>query len=181
MAAHQHTVRVLRKLCGLSQAELAQIIDCARLTVHGLEAGKLKLSDKMAERIALHTGISAGWLLANNPKRKPVCQFDSARLFTKEVFEMRRAEVLDSRTDPVDLFLLSRTVESSCSRLRGCARAAYCSDEIIYFNYKVRQFLEDVEQRWKISGQSGLSKDEFWQSLEKDSAAKKTRRGGRQS
>jgi hypothetical protein len=40
----------------------------------------------------------------------------------------------------------------------------------------VREFLEDVEQRWKISGQSGLSEDEFWQSLEKDSAAKKTRK-----
>src|SRR4051812_15552177 len=124
MAAHEHTLRVLRKLCGLSQAELAQMIDCARLTVHELEATKLKLSARMAERIALHTGVSAGWLLAKNPKKKPVCQFDSKQPFTKEVFKMRRAEILASRTAPMDLMAIRNNVESLCARLRGCARAA---------------------------------------------------------
>jgi hypothetical protein len=32
------------------------------------------------------------------------------------------------------------------------------------------------ERRWNINGQSGLTQNEFWQSLEKDSAAKKTQK-----
>jgi DNA-binding XRE family transcriptional regulator len=176
MAAKNQTVRILRKLCGLTQAELAQVIGCARLTVHGLEAGKLKLSDKMADKIALHTAVSPAWLLANNPKTQPVCQHDRGRPYTREVFQMRRAEVLDSRTAPMDLIIISKNLESFCAQFRAVALAAYRAEEIIYFNYTIREFLEHVEQRWKISGQSGLSEDKFWQSLENDSVAKKTRK-----
>jgi hypothetical protein len=59
---------------------------------------------------------------------------------------MRRAEILDSRTAPVDLFAVSKYVEDFCGRLRGCAEAAYRSDEIIYFYYTVREFLDPVQQ-----------------------------------
>ena len=60
------------------------------------------------------------------------------------------------------------------SYLTGCARGQLL--HCIYFYYTVREFLDPVERRWNINGQSGLTQNEFWQSLEKDSAAKKTQK-----
>ena len=170
--APPNTVRFVRKICGLSQAELATIIDCARLSIHALEAGKLKLSEKMADKIALHTGVSKAWLLANDIKTPPVCARDSGRPYTKEDFEMTRAEIQRPRTDPADLFAVYKYVEDFCSRLRGVAREAYRTDTITYIYYKAREFFEDVEHGWNLSGQRGLTADEFWQRLEEDRAKK---------
>jgi hypothetical protein len=44
------------------------------------------------------------------------------------------------------------------------------------FNSERKRGTGAVESRWNINGQSGLTQNEFWQSLEKDSAAKKTRK-----
>jgi DNA-binding XRE family transcriptional regulator len=170
--APPNTVRFVRKICGLSQAELATIIDCARLSIHVLEAGKLKLSEKMANKIALHTGVSKAWLLANDIKTPPVCARDSGRPYTKEDFEMTRAEIQRLRTDPVDPFVISNYVENFCSRLRGGAREAYRTDTLTYLYYKAREFFEDVEDHWNLSGQTGLTADEFLERLEEDRAKK---------
>jgi hypothetical protein len=51
---------------------------------------------------------------------------------------------------------------------RGCVR--------LVFNSERKRGTGAVERRWNINGQSGLTQNEFWQSLEKDSAAKKTQK-----
>jgi DNA-binding XRE family transcriptional regulator len=175
MAVKNLTIRKLRNLCELSQDQLAQMVDCARLTIHGLEAGKLKLSPKMAIKIACHTGVSPDWLLANDPRTPPVCHADPAQPYTREVYARRRAEVLAARTASVDLVIISNFLKIFCSRLRGCASAAYQSNEIIYFNFQAREFLEKVEERWNMSKETALTEREFEQQLRKDAAAKNKR------
>lgn len=66
--------RRLRNICGLTQAAFADIIDCARLTIVELESGKLSLSQSMATRISLHTGVSKAWLEEGDVNRAPVCE-----------------------------------------------------------------------------------------------------------
>jgi hypothetical protein len=153
---------------------LARILDCARLTIVGLEGGRLRMSPNMAERISLHCGVSRAWLLKGNPRLVPVCEQDPQRPFNKEVFDMTRAEVLDPRIEPADLAVIGGAMERFCAQLRGIARAAYGRDQITYFNYKTREFLEGLELRWKVPNKFGLSEAEFKHLLEKDSLAKKT-------
>src|SRR6267378_2163266 len=99
----KNPIKVLRKICGITQEGMAQIIGCARLTVHNLEVEKLILSQRMAEKIAVHTGINDEWLL--DPKRQlpPTCERDPRRPYSKDVFDMRRAEVLAARSKPLDV------------------------------------------------------------------------------
>ncbi len=168
----ENVIRVLRRICGLTQAELAGILDCARLTIVELESVKLQLSQGMAERISLHTGASKVWLLEGNCRRAPVCERDPQRPFTKEVFEMTRAEVLDPRMEPGDLAMIYGVLETDCAQLRAIAWEAYRKNDIIYFYYKTREFLKGLEQRWKIPNKLGLTEAQFKQLLETDSHAK---------
>ena len=144
-------VKIVRRLCGQTQQELADLIGCARLTVHTLESGKLKLSEAMAEKISLHTGVSQHWLL--NPKRKlpPICERDPQRPYTVEVFNMTRAEITDPRIEPLDVVAIEGTVAAAYRRLCDAAWQAYRTDQIVYFYFIVREWLKELENHWKDS------------------------------
>src|SRR5260221_12956378 len=102
-SSKNNPVRTVRRICRLTQAELAKMIGCARLTITTLESGKLKISEKMAEKIALHTGASRSWLLGNNTEVAAGCVRDLQRPLTAEGFLMRRAGVGDPRVDRLDV------------------------------------------------------------------------------
>lgn len=128
----------------------------------------------MAEKISTHTGINKAWLQAGNSRAAPVCQRDPQRPFTKEVFEWSRAEVLDSRCEAGDLAVVNGAVKAFCAQLRAIGSQAYKTNEIIYFNFKVREFLEDLQKRWNIPNQLGLTEDELWEDLQAYCRAKQT-------
>ena len=86
---------------------------------------------------------------------------------------MTRAEVLDPRIGPADLAVIYGAMERFCAQLRGIAREAYGRDEITYFNYKTREFLEGLELRWKVANKLGLTEAQFKHLLEMASLAKK--------
>jgi DNA-binding XRE family transcriptional regulator len=151
----QNPIKTLRKLCGLTQVELAEILDCARLTVNSLESGKLKLSHKMAEKFALHTGVSKAWLLANNARSKPVCQRDPTAAFSRQAFERVRAEIERERTSPGELMAVSSYVEQYCAELRDCASTAVQTGDTTYFYYKLRLSLRSfVDQHDRVPVQN---------------------------
>ena len=149
--AKNNPVRIVRGICDLTQAELAGLIGCVRLTVHNLESGKLKLSATMAQRIALHTGISQLWLL--NPKRKlpPICERDPQRPYTVEIFKMTRAEITDPRIEPLDVVAIEGVVAAAYRQMCDAAWQAYRTDKIVYFYYIVRELLKELENHWKDS------------------------------
>lgn len=146
-------VRIIRGICHLTQAELAKLIGCARLTVLTLESGRLKLSEKMAERISLHTGVSKTWLLSNDHKRDPICERDPQKPYTIDVFMMTRAEVSNPRLHPLDVRHIENVLASAYARLSDAARQAYSADKIVYFYYLLREFLSQVDDRWPDSGE----------------------------
>src|SRR6266436_8632972 len=144
-------IRTLRKICGLTQADLAEIIGCARLTIHNLEVEKLSLSRKMAEKLSVHTGIKETWLL--NPKRElpPVCQRDPKRPYSKEAFDITRADVLGKRSAPMDVRAIQNFLAVAYHRLNDAALQAYDTNKVVYFNYCLREFLEELDRRWPDS------------------------------
>lgn len=146
------TIRKLRKICRLTQAELAKKVDCARLTIQGLETGRLGLTEKMAKKISTCTGVHQAWLLANDPARPPMCERDLQRPFDLNAFWMTRAEIEDPRTDFLDVVSIENFLSCAFAELNIAARGAYAKTEIIYFNFALREFLEELRKRWPISG-----------------------------
>jgi transcriptional regulator with XRE-family HTH domain len=151
-ASKNKTIRKLRKICRLTQEELAQKVGCARLTIQGLETGRLGLTEKMAKKISTHTGVSQSWLLANDPARPPMCERDLQRPFDLNFFWMNRAEIEDLRTDVLDVVSIEGQLASAFGELNIAARGAYAKTEIIYFNFALSEFLEELKKRWPMSG-----------------------------
>jgi len=124
------------------------MIGCARLTITTLESGKLKISEKMAEKLALHTGASKSWLLGNNPEVAAVCERDPQRPFTSEVFWMTRVEVDDPRLDPLDVRQIENVVVELYARMIEAAIKAYDSSKVVSFKCMLREFREKLAAHW---------------------------------
>jgi hypothetical protein len=121
------------------------------MSIQAIESGKLQLSQKMAQKISLHTGVSMRWLLANKCKVPAVCDRDLERPYTPEIFRMTRAEVSDPRSEPLDVRAIQNILAVAYARLSDAARLAYRANEIIYFHYALREFLEQLDRRWPDS------------------------------
>jgi hypothetical protein len=124
------------------------------MSIQQIELGRLKLSHRMAERIALATGVSMNWLLAQQWRNPPTSQKDPNRPYTREVFRETQAEINEPRTHLLDVRFLEQNLAVALHRLYAAAEMAYSADEIVHFYYHLREFLEDLEGQWKP--QAGL-------------------------
>src|ERR1700730_12350703 len=70
--AKRHVLADIRIRCGLSQPGLAKIFGGAHVTVQRIEQGRLSLSEDLARRAEEELGVSAAYLLANDPQEEPV-------------------------------------------------------------------------------------------------------------
>jgi len=70
--AKRHVIADIRIKCGLSQPGLAQILGVSAVTVQRIEQGTLELSEDLAGRAQEELGVSAGYLLANDPQEESV-------------------------------------------------------------------------------------------------------------
>jgi transcriptional regulator with XRE-family HTH domain len=57
---------------GLSQQKLAKLLGVAGITIQKIEQGRLALSPELAQKAQDELGVSAAWLLNNDPKITPV-------------------------------------------------------------------------------------------------------------
>jgi transcriptional regulator with XRE-family HTH domain len=84
-------VAILRAAIGISMKEFAELTGRTFYTWKALEAGRLKLSEDLAGRIAEATGVSLAWLLDDSIKGPP---FDrNGERVTPQRFEDHRAMV----------------------------------------------------------------------------------------
>src|SRR5690348_717249 len=88
---HRHPLAILRFIVKITQKEMGDLLDCSRATIQAVELGRLKLSEKLAHRIAYETGASLVWLLAGDVRRKPIRSDGTP--FTKDSFESERASL----------------------------------------------------------------------------------------
>ena len=92
----RHTVSVLRKIIGLSQGQLAELVGRSKRTIQAIEIGRLKLSEELAVRIAHETGVTVQWLLAADYDKPPTVAF-SDQAYTKRTYENTRAAITSTR------------------------------------------------------------------------------------
>ena len=142
VSSKKSCLAVLRTVAEITQKELAELVDCAPVTVQSIELGKLRLSERLAERISLQTGVTINWLMQNDYTVPPTWKRDE-RPYTKREYEMTRAEICDPRTDPGDLFFAEGVVAHAAHQLAAGLLTAYRRNQTVFFYYKLREFLED--------------------------------------
>src|SRR5260370_12021529 len=66
-----HVLRTARKIRGLTQEKLAQAVGVATITIKEIEAGKPKLSSRLAPRISIATRLDTRQLIENSRPNAP--------------------------------------------------------------------------------------------------------------
>ena len=91
----RHNLARFRKLMGLSQTDLAQMLGCSWSAIKAIETGKLTLSNGLADRIDKTFGLNDREWLLNNDLKAPVPS-DAVRiakaLDESKIIEMRGPE-----------------------------------------------------------------------------------------
>ena len=96
----EHPVAILRQIIGLGQKELAALVSRSTSTIQAIEINKLPLSEELALRISHETGVSLAWLIKGDVEAPPVTEALEREAFTKEIYELTRAQIL-AGTDPL--------------------------------------------------------------------------------
>ena len=175
---------IVRSVAEITQKDLAQMIDCAPVTVQSIELAKLRLSQKLAKRIELQTGVSLEWLLHNDYTVPPTCRMEPGQPYTKRIYQMTRAEITDPRTDPADLIIAQGVLDSATHQLTAGFLTAYRRNQTVFFYYKLREILDDFGAEFPpardLDPTLSLSKKtaQLHQLLVKAAESKKTPRRG---
>ena len=117
------TVSVLRSIIGISAKELAELTGRSIHTIKSLESGRLALSEELALKMSIETGVCAQWLVNGDPQAKPIPNDlnpippdHPSGIFTKKYFEERREDRMLNRDE------LNRLGGSPVSYRRSCAQ-----------------------------------------------------------
>jgi transcriptional regulator with XRE-family HTH domain len=122
----RHNLARIRKLMGLTQADLGRMLGRSAATIKSIEIGKLALSEGLANRINETLGIrDKAWLLAND-LQAPVPS-DAARiakaLNESKIIEMRGPETafVDEIMTVIERHSQELTVHQICGGLFAAA------------------------------------------------------------
>ena len=150
------TVSVLRSIIGISAEKFAELIGRSIHTVKSLESGRLGLSEELAIKISVETGVSANWLLAGDPQAQPLIDSPpfgpNLGIFTKETFEARRADRMQNREGGI-IVLHVPWFESA--KLNAISEAAEKSGSGRLAHYRISKFLGELEKEF------GITKERF--------------------
>jgi transcriptional regulator with XRE-family HTH domain len=89
----RHNLARLRLFLNLGQKEMAELAGCSMRAIQSVELGTLRLSESLARRISVATGVHLRWLLENNlkaPAIKADC-LETRTMIADDVLEAPRA------------------------------------------------------------------------------------------
>src|ERR1700682_3579574 len=92
LSSNRHVLALFRTAMKLGQKELAEIAECSKGLIQGIELGTHKMSEEIASRIMWETNIDLAWLLRNDLNAPMVDIFRQP--YTRDTFELARAELL---------------------------------------------------------------------------------------
>lgn len=119
----RHTLAVLRTVIGLTQNEMASLLECSVPTVQAIELGKLKMSMKLAGLLFNQTSVNLDWLMKDDVSQPPTDYEDQP--YTRETFEQTQAMLHSPPQDSSD-------VRRSLFYVRACFRNAVEQLGILY-------------------------------------------------
>jgi transcriptional regulator with XRE-family HTH domain len=149
ISPQRHTLAVLRNISGLTQKEMASILECSTPTVQAVELGKLNLSDKLAGLVSHKTGINLAWLLSNDVNQPPV-DVDGAP-YTKELFEDYQALGLQQKHPDLGALQALHSLTMNVRRLCAIYYRAYKKDDSALCAYKLAKAFDDLEKHFGVT------------------------------
>jgi len=149
ISPQRHTLAVLRNISGLTQKEMASILECSTPTVQAVELGKLNLSDKLAGLVSHKTGINLAWLLSNDVNQPPV-DVDGAP-YTKALFEDYQALGLQQKHPDLGALQALHSLTMNVRRLCAIYYRAYKKDDSALCAYKLAKAFDDMEKHFGVT------------------------------
>ncbi|HLP78246.1 MAG TPA: helix-turn-helix transcriptional regulator [Candidatus Paceibacterota bacterium] len=149
VSSQSHTLAVLRILLGLTQKEMAAVLQCSAPTIQAIELDRLKLSEKLAGLASLKTGINLAWLLENDVTQPPIDT--KGRAYTKATFEEFQA-INNIRKDPQmenEIAIFCRNQISV--RLHALLLRAYRNDATDLCVYKLSKAFDELEKQFGVT------------------------------
>lgn len=73
-------LRLAREQAGLSQGQIAKLLDYHRPTISEIEAGRRKVTTDEISVFARHYGVSTAWLLNDTSEHDPVVELAAREL-----------------------------------------------------------------------------------------------------
>ena len=89
LSKKKHTLAILRLELGLHQQGMADIAECSRELIQAVELGRAPLSEKLAKKVFLATGVGLSWL-TDDKVDAPIVDV-AGQPYTRDAFERARA------------------------------------------------------------------------------------------
>ncbi len=145
----RHTLAVLRLTIGLTQKEMAAILECSTPTIQAVELGRLNLSEKLAGLVSHKTGINLTWLLKNDVNQPPV---DVEGVpYTKALFEDYQALGLQQKHPDLGALQALHSLTTNIRRLCAIQFRAYKNDDSALCAYKLAKAFEELEKHFGVT------------------------------
>jgi DNA-binding XRE family transcriptional regulator len=152
ISPRRHTVAVLRLFLGLTQKEFADMVDVSAKTIQAIELEKLRLSETLANKISLKSGVAVRWLLDGNTSAPIIAE--SGKPLTRESAEKTRAYTeagLPDETMFSAFNVMWRHWYYSKAVLLDCALTSLRERSFYLYHYRIQKFLRELTAEFKPS------------------------------
>ncbi len=154
----RHPLAVLRLKLGLLQKELANLVGCSPSTIQSIElnSGRLKLSEKLAERISSETGVNLSWLM-NDEVKEPIID-RREQPYTNEIFEIFQAEKRRPKTSLIDYSQAEYALEPAMRGIAACLVAGFKQEKLSITIYRLDKAVNELMRSLNVTcGEKGNS------------------------
>jgi DNA-binding XRE family transcriptional regulator len=138
----KHVLVLLRETLELKQTGFATLVGAGLSTIQHIEAGRLPLSEKLAQQISSITCVNKQWLLENNHSKPIISR--AGRPYTKQLFESMSGEDKTGEALFAMVKDLIMATQCSISALRSILLHAYETDRSPLAIYRIQVLIEKL-------------------------------------
>ncbi len=142
----RHTLAVLRTVIGLTQKEMASLLECSVPTVQAIELGKLRMSMKLAGLLFAQTSVDLDWLMNDDVSQPPTDYEDNP--YTRATFEQTQAMLHSPPQDSSDVrrnvFYVRACFRNAVEQLAILYSRAYRENRVQLCDFKISDALDDL-------------------------------------
>jgi transcriptional regulator with XRE-family HTH domain len=144
--SYPHVLRTVRALRELSQPALARLVGVEPITIRKIENGELKPSRKLANRLAIETGVDPNQIIENFDPQTPYPVMGHPEVLSKESWKTRREPKLDEPT----LRAIEREVNATAIDLNEMLKASVPKGSVWVLVHALRQALAELKEEFGL-------------------------------
>ena len=144
-----HPLAILRRIIGLTQSDLAELVGRRPPTIQAVESRKLQLSRGLAEKITYATRVSFDWLMAGDPDA-PAVSMDGEP-YTRAHFV--QAQARKHYYEHVHLDLQMHDELTAMVRICEILRCANAKNRYHIAKYLLRELMDELAKQFAVQPQ----------------------------